>query len=109
MQELYGFVRLIVLESLRDNVNITTEWVSTGDNGKADALFRMEFDRFRYLGPNMNLEPMALPEDIYMSHTKYLAKKLNLFCRWKTEITEEERQFINFIKNFYKTYAAYHR
>ena len=48
-------IRLIVLECLVQNVHLTAEWVSTGDNGKADALSRREFDRFRDLGPDMDL------------------------------------------------------
>ena len=39
-------LRLVVLECLIHNVKITAEWVSTGDNGKADALSRLEIDRF---------------------------------------------------------------
>ena len=58
-------IRIIVLECLKYNVQISVEWVATGDNGKADALSRMEFDRFRRLGPNMDLWPTRIPEDIW--------------------------------------------
>ena len=58
-------IRYIVLECLIHNVKLTAEWVSTGDNGKADALSRLEFDRFRRLGPNMDLTPRQLPVDIW--------------------------------------------
>ena len=58
-------IRYIVLECLIQNVHVTAEWVATGDNGKADALSRMEFDRFRDLGPNMNPFPVALPQEIW--------------------------------------------
>ena len=54
-------IRLIVLECLRHNVNVTAKWVSTGDNGKADALSRLEFERFRSLGPQINDEPASMP------------------------------------------------
>ena len=58
-------IRLIVLECLIHNVNITAEWVSTGDNGKTDALSRMDFKRFRNLGPNMNEHPEVIPAQIW--------------------------------------------
>ena len=53
-------LRLVVLECLTQNVKLTAEWVSTGDNGKADALSRMEFERFRNLGPDMDMYPVPL-------------------------------------------------
>ena len=58
-------MRLLVLESLRHNVNIRAEWLSTGDNGKADALSRMELERFFRLGPNMSSQPTELPAEIW--------------------------------------------
>ena len=58
-------IRIIVLECLIQNVDLSAEWVSTGDNGKADALSRLQFKRFRKLGPNMDLEPVALPNDLW--------------------------------------------
>ena len=58
-------IRFIVLECLIHNVDLTAEWVSTGDNGKADALSRLEFGRFRTLGPFMNDQPVSLPEDLW--------------------------------------------
>ena len=58
-------IRLIVMECLRQNVHVTAEWVSTGDNGKADALSRMDIKRFHRLGKNMDVSPTALPQEIW--------------------------------------------
>ena len=60
-------LRIIVLESLRLNTKITAEWMATGDNGKADALSRLEFDRFWDLADedNMNQEPHELPDELW--------------------------------------------
>ena len=58
-------IRLIVLECLINNVDLSAEWVATGDNGKADALSRLEFTRFRTLGPDMNLYPEEIPKEIW--------------------------------------------
>ena len=62
-------LRIIVLECLRQNVKVTAEWVATGDNGKADALSRLEFDRFWDLveesGNEMYNFPTDLPADIW--------------------------------------------
>ena len=58
-------IRLIVLECLIHNVKLSAEWVATGDNGKADALSRLEFDRFVELGPNMDQFPVEVPQQIW--------------------------------------------
>ena len=58
-------IRLIVLECLVNNVDLSAEWVSTGDNGKADAISRMEWDRFHRLGPDMDENPTPIPQDIW--------------------------------------------
>ena len=59
-------LRILVLECLRQNVHITAEWVSTGDNGKADALSRLEFSIFWDLASdNMDSEPTPLPKEIW--------------------------------------------
>ena len=58
-------LRIIVLESLIHNVKITAEWIATGDNGKADALSRMEFNRFWDLDHNMNPMSTPPPESIW--------------------------------------------
>ena len=58
-------IRLIVMEALLHNVHISAEWVSTGDNGKTDALSRMDFDRFHRLGPLMDSLPTQIHEDLW--------------------------------------------
>ena len=59
-------IRIIVLECLKHNVKLSAEWVSTGDNGKADALSRLDFKRFRTLSKgSMNEWPEKIPEDIW--------------------------------------------
>ena len=65
-------IRIIVLECLIQNVHLKAEWVSTGDNGKADALSRLEFPRFRRLGPRMNLYPLDLPDELWPLHKLWL-------------------------------------
>ena len=44
-------IRLIVLESLIRNVRVFAKYVSSKDNGKADALSRLDFKWFRRLSP----------------------------------------------------------
>ena len=58
-------IRIIVLECLKCNVHLTAEWLSTGDNGMADALSRMDFKRFRKLAKGtMDIWPARLPHEI---------------------------------------------
>ena len=47
------------------NVHLKAEWVSTGDNGKADALSRLDFERFWSLESGMDHIPQKLPQDIW--------------------------------------------
>ena len=59
-------IRILVLECLRQNVFLTAEWVATSDNGKADALSRLQFERFRRLAKGkMDMWPEKLPEEIW--------------------------------------------
>ena len=59
-------IRIIVLECMVQNVHLTAEWLSTKDNGKADALSRLEFKRFRKLAKGkMNVMPEKLPTQIW--------------------------------------------
>ena len=58
-------IRLVVLECLRHNVDLSAEWVVTGDNGKADALSRLDMKRFWDLGENMNPYSLMIPQDIW--------------------------------------------
>ena len=68
-------LRLIVLECLTHNVKITAEWVSTGDNGKADALSRLDLPRFWTLFKDIDMDsfPTEPPCDIW-SVTKIWTK-----------------------------------
>ena len=59
-------IRLIVLEGLTHNVQVTAKYVSSKDNGKADALSRLQFNRFHRLGKGkMSLQPTNIPEQIW--------------------------------------------
>ena len=59
-------IRIIVLEGLLQNTRIFAKFVRSKENGKADALSRLQFDRFRALGGNMmNEVPTNVPEQIW--------------------------------------------
>ena len=59
-------IRLIVLEGLIHNIQITAKYVKSKDNGKADAISRLEFSRFRKLaGEKMAELPMPVPSAIW--------------------------------------------
>ena len=60
-------LRLIVLEGLLHNVRISARYVKTKNNGKADALSRLDFKRFHKLteNQNMNRDPSNIPEMIW--------------------------------------------
>ena len=66
-------LRLITMEGLLKNVRIFAKHVGTKDNGKPDALSRLDFTRFRDLAKGtMNQEPTPMPEQIW-SISKNLA------------------------------------
>ena len=58
-------IRLIVLESLVHNVRVFAKHVSMDKNGKADALSRLDLDRFRSLDLNMDKWLCKMPEQIW--------------------------------------------
>ena len=59
-------IRILVLESMIRNVRIYTRYVNTKDNGKADALSRLDLPRFRKLGgDSMNEKPSGIHPDIW--------------------------------------------
>ena len=58
-------IRLIVLECMVYNVRVTALHIRTKANGKADALSRLDFKRFRKLGKNMNELPSQIPREIW--------------------------------------------
>ena len=60
-----NLLRLIVLECMIQNIHLEVLYVRTTDNGKADALSRLQFKRFRTLGPNMSRFPNSIPHHIW--------------------------------------------
>ena len=60
-------IRLLTTESILQNVRVFAKYVPTGDNGKADALSRLDLDRFWRLScdDNMNPCPSAVPEAVW--------------------------------------------
>ena len=58
-------IRLITLESMVRNTRIYAKWVSTRNNGKSDALSRLQFKRFRSLAPYMSEHPVQIPEVLW--------------------------------------------
>ena len=58
-------MRMLVAESLLWNVRVYAKYVNTKDNGKADALSRLDFKRFRNLSQGtMNEYPTEVPAAI---------------------------------------------
>ena len=59
-------IRLMVAESILRNVRIYAKHVGTKQNGKADALSRLDFKRFwRLANGTMNDAPTAIPTEIW--------------------------------------------
>ena len=59
-------IRLLVVESIVRNVRIFARHVGTKDNGKADALSRLDLKRFwRLAEDSMNVSPSELPEEVW--------------------------------------------
>ena len=58
-------LRLIVLESLVQNIKVSAAWVAPDSNGKTDALSRLDLGRFWALDPNMCEIPEEIPSDIW--------------------------------------------
>ena len=58
-------IRLIVLNNLLYNRKLSVKFVSTQDNGVADALSRLDFNRFRRLAPEMKQFPDTIDERIW--------------------------------------------
>ena len=62
-------LRVLVLEAMVRNSTIKAEYVATGDNGKADALSRLQFSRFYDLAKgSMDMYPTKLPELVWPIH-----------------------------------------
>ena len=58
-------IRIIVLESMVRNTRVFARHVGTKQNGKADALSRLNFKKFWTLANNMNRAPTELPSSIW--------------------------------------------
>ena len=59
-------IRMLVLEGLVCNTKVFARYVKSKDNGKADALSRLQWDRFRSLaGTQMNHRPTNIPKAIW--------------------------------------------
>ena len=58
-------IRLITLKSLLFNVRVYVKYVKSKDNILTDALCRGQMGRFRQHGPQMELHPMPIPQEIW--------------------------------------------
>ena len=59
-------IRILTAESMHRNVRIYARHVGTKDNGKADALSRLDFNRFwRLAGDSMNEYATSIPDAIW--------------------------------------------
>ena len=58
-------IRLLTLNNLKFNQKLTAIYVSTHSNDLADKLSRNQMNRFRKLGPMMNLIPDQIEESIW--------------------------------------------
>ena len=59
-------IRILTAESIMQNVRIFAKHVNTKNNGKADALSRLDFNRFWNLsGDSMNGKPTGIPKAIW--------------------------------------------
>ena len=58
-------IRLIVLECMIHNVKISVKYVKSEHNGKADAISRGQWNRFKSLGPEMDENPHEIPTCIW--------------------------------------------
>ena len=59
-------IRMIVLESLVCNTRVFAKCVKSKENGKSDALSRLQFKKFKYLAAGtMNAVPSAIPSCLW--------------------------------------------
>ena len=58
-------LRVFVMECLRKNMKVPAKYVRTKDNGIADSLSRLDFDRFRKIAPHMEELPTEPPCDMW--------------------------------------------
>ena len=73
-------IRLITLQGLVNNTRVFAKHVKTDENGMADALSRLQFQRFKKLclereekeGLTMNLTADAVPECLLPDHKLWI-------------------------------------
>ena len=59
-------IRLVMAESLCSNVRVFAKHIGMKDNGKADALSRLDWKRFWNLADDtMNAAPTEIPDEIW--------------------------------------------
>ena len=58
-------IRLLVLESLKQNARVSAQYIKSQDNGLSNALSRMDFDRFWRLGPEIEKYPTMPPGELW--------------------------------------------
>ena len=58
-------LRLLTLNGMKYNRRLYVKYVSSKNNFLADSLSRLEFDRFRRLGPEMNQYPEKINESLW--------------------------------------------
>ena len=58
-------IRLLVLNGLVNNRKVFAQHVRSKDNGLSDSLSRLQFQRFRRLGPHMNVNPCKVSELVW--------------------------------------------
>ena len=66
-------IRMLVLESLVCNTRVFARYVKSKDNDKADALSRLQWDRFKALSHDMNDMPTPIPQQIWSIDKIWLA------------------------------------
>ena len=58
-------LRLLILSGLKFNRRLTAVYINTKDNGLSDALSRGQWERFRRLGPNMEIVGDKITDQIW--------------------------------------------
>lgn len=59
------FIRIVVKTSMHNNVRFFARYVKSEENGKADALSRLEFNRFRLLATEANQKLLPIPNELW--------------------------------------------
>ena len=67
-------IRLLVLNGLKLNRSLSAQYISSQDNFLSDSLSRGQWQRFRTLGPEMNVAPDTIAEEIWPIYKVWNAK-----------------------------------